>query len=350
MKRLRFALTDTALRAAKPSDKPYKLADGGGLYARVNPNGSIYWRFKHIFEGKEKLLALGQYPATTLAEARRAHHQAKLKLHAGIDPSAARQIERAEQQAEAEGKPQEITFGLVADDWLKTRVPQAYASEPITHLRKLSKTFARDERMAGYLKSSKGTARGFGGVALDQIELGHLVALLREVNYPTRTRLISTARKVVAYAKALGIWPKHRPSPFADVDFGAGFAKHREGHRPAITDPVEFGQLLRKIEFYEGRGDNLIGHALRLLALTFVRPGTVATARWAHFDLVKARWIVPFAKLNMATERHERGDPEDDYIVPLSRQAAKLLEELHKIKEEYLFPGRSNARPIATTR
>jgi Arm DNA-binding domain len=95
MKKLHFALTDTALRAVKPGDKPYKLADGGGLYALVNPNGSIYWRFKYIFGGKEKLLALGQYPAVKLAEARIAHRDAKLKLQSGIDPSAARQAERA---------------------------------------------------------------------------------------------------------------------------------------------------------------------------------------------------------------------------------------------------------------
>ena len=81
--KLALALTDTALRKAKAGDKPYRLADGGGLFAQVMPNGSIYWRFKYVFSGKEKMLALGQYPAVKLAAARKAHQDAKIKLQSG---------------------------------------------------------------------------------------------------------------------------------------------------------------------------------------------------------------------------------------------------------------------------
>jgi len=158
------------------------------------------------------------------------------------------------------------------------------------------KTYARDDRMVGYLKDGKETAPGFGRVVIDRVELGHLSPILKAVNHPTRIRLISAARKIISYAKAHGLWLKDRASPFADIDFAAGFAKHRETHRPAITDPVKFGQLLRKIEVYEGRGDNLTGYALELLALTFVRPGTIAAAKWEHFNLRGAFWVVPFLK------------------------------------------------------
>ena len=138
---------------------------------------------------------------------------------------------------------------------------------------KKSKRYDRDERMVRYLKEGKGTAPGFAKATMDQIELGHISPLLKAVNHPTRIRLISAARKIISYAKAHGLWPKDRPSPFADIDFDAGFAKHKEKHRPAITDPVKFGQLLRKIEVYEGRGDNLTGYALELLALQLHVPG-----------------------------------------------------------------------------
>jgi hypothetical protein len=169
-------------------------------------------------------------------------------LQAGIDPSAARQAERAERQAaEADAALREKTLGDAADEWLKTRKGGS------------AKTYDRDERMVGYLKNGKKSAPGFGKVIIDQVELGHLTPLLKVVNHPTRIRLISAARKIISYAKAHGMWPKDRPSPFADIDFEAGFAKHKEKHRPAITDPVKFGQLLRKIDMYEGRGDNLIG-------------------------------------------------------------------------------------------
>jgi integrase len=348
--KLAFALTDTALRRAKPRATPYKMADGGGLFAQVMPNGSIYWRFKYSFGGKEKLLALGQYPAVKLAEARKAHQDAKIILQSGIDPSAARQAERAEQQAaEAEAARRETTFGLIADNWLETRVPAKHKDLDREQLKKVSKTFARGARMVGYLKEGKETASGFGGVIIDAIDLTHLTPLLKVINHPTRIRLISAARKIIAYAMAHGIWPKDRPSPFADINFADGFAKHKEQHRPAITDPIKFGHLLRKIAFYEGRGDNLTGYALELLALTFVRPGTVAAARWEHFNLDGATWVVPFENLKMATERSDAGKGEDDYLIPLSRQAVALLRELHQITGDgqYLFPGRGKGRTIS---
>ncbi|NOJ40312.1 tyrosine-type recombinase/integrase [Bradyrhizobium australiense] len=336
--KLKFALTDTTLRHVKSREKPYKLTDGGGLYLLVNPNGSMLWRYKYTFEGKEKLLSLGQYPAVKLAAARKAHQDAKIKLQGGTDPAAARQAEQ--QAAEAQAALREKTFSKAADEWLDTRKPPEG---------KKSKRYDRDARMVRYLKEGKGIAPGFAKATMDQIELGHLLPLLKAVNHPTRIRLISAARKIISCAKAHGMWPKDRPSPFADIDFEAGFAKHKEKHRPAITDPVKFGHLLRKIEIYEGRGDNLTGHALELLALTFVRPGTIATAKWAHFDLKKALWVVPFEGLKMATERSEAGKSVDDYIVPLSRQAVALLRELHKITGdgEYLFPGRGDGRTIS---
>jgi integrase len=336
--KLALALTDTALRNAKAGDKPYKLADGGGLFAQVMPNGSIYWRFKYTFAGKEKLLALGQYPAVKLAAARKAHQDAKIKLQNGIDPAVARKAERAEEEAaEAEAARREKTFGEIADEWLKTRKGGG------------PKTYDRDQRMVGYLKDGKGTASGFGKLAIDAVDLPNLTPLLKTVNHPTRIRLVSAARKIIAYAKADGVWPKDRPSPFAGIDFGHGFAKHREKHRPAITDPTKFGQLLRKITVYEGRGDGLTGYALELLALTFVRPGTIASAKWDHVNLKGAMWVIPFEQLKMATERTEAGKSEDDYVIPLSRQAVALLRELHEITGdgEYLFPGGRKGRTIS---
>lgn len=63
-------LTDTAIRNAKPRNKPYKLTDGNGLYLLINPNGSRWWRFKYRMDGKEKLLSVGVYPDVNLKKAR----------------------------------------------------------------------------------------------------------------------------------------------------------------------------------------------------------------------------------------------------------------------------------------
>jgi hypothetical protein len=80
-------LSDVAVRAAKPQPKPVKLSDDGGLQLLVTPTGGKLWRLAYRFDGKQKQLALGAYPAVGLADARKARDAAKATLAAGIGPS-----------------------------------------------------------------------------------------------------------------------------------------------------------------------------------------------------------------------------------------------------------------------
>lgn len=86
-------LTDTAIRKATAT-KPTKLADGGGLYVLVSPNGSKWWRLDYRFDGRRKTISLGVYPETPLAEARAKREEAKRQIANGVDPSMKRQAER----------------------------------------------------------------------------------------------------------------------------------------------------------------------------------------------------------------------------------------------------------------
>ena len=63
-------LNDQQIKKAKPKEKPYKLADGKGLYLLITPTGGKLWRLKYRVDGKEKTLSIGAYPAITLSEAR----------------------------------------------------------------------------------------------------------------------------------------------------------------------------------------------------------------------------------------------------------------------------------------
>jgi Arm DNA-binding domain len=111
-----MALTDTAIRYAKPKAKPYKMADSQGLYLLVNPKGSKLWRIKYRIDGVERKLALGPYPDVTLAEARAARDTARKQLVQSIDPNAAKRQARIEASIRASH-----SFASVAEELIEKK-------------------------------------------------------------------------------------------------------------------------------------------------------------------------------------------------------------------------------------
>src|SRR5882724_5885445 len=103
-------LRDTAIRAAKPKKKVYKLFDAGGLYLEVNPAGGKWWRWKYRFGGKEKRLSFGVYPDVLLKTARERRDVARKQVADGIDPGEAR---KAAKQAQAGAE----SFEAIAREW-----------------------------------------------------------------------------------------------------------------------------------------------------------------------------------------------------------------------------------------
>lgn len=108
-----MALSALALPKAKPREKPYKLADGHGLYLLVTPQGGRYWRMNYRFDGKAKTMAMGVFPLITLAEAREKREDARKLLAAGSDPCAKRKEIEAQEAFEAT-----TGFRIVAEEWL----------------------------------------------------------------------------------------------------------------------------------------------------------------------------------------------------------------------------------------
>jgi transposase len=110
-------LTIKEIEIAKPNGKPYKLADGGGLCLLIAPSGAKLWRYR--FDGKEKMMALGEYPLVTLKEVRERHLVARKTLDAGIDPMAERKAEGESKQREAEARQREAesSFESIARKW-----------------------------------------------------------------------------------------------------------------------------------------------------------------------------------------------------------------------------------------
>jgi integrase len=305
-------LTDTAIRNAKPKDKPYKLADEKGLFLLVNPNGSRWWRLKFRIGGKEKLLSLGVYPAVSLKEARDKRDEARKLIAQGIDPCAQRKATRA---AEAE------TFEAIAREWLAKFGP-SWTPE---HAERITRRFERN------------VFPWIGARPVREVTAPELLAVLRRIEergaLDTAHRAHQNCGQVFRYAVATG-----RAERDPSADLRGALPPVNDKHHASITDPKAIGALLRAMEGYQG--SFVVLCALRLAPLVFVRPGEMRGAEWAEIDFEKAEWRIPASKMKM----------REQHIVPLSVQALAILRELHPLTGagRYLFPSeRTGERPMS---
>jgi integrase len=305
-------LTDTAIRNARAGERPIKLFDGDGLYLLVNPSGTRGWRFKYYFQGREKLLSLGPYPEITLKVARDRRLEARRLVEMGTDPSVQRQAERAAQSD---------TFELLAREWLE--VQRGSLSE---------KTFLnKQERFEAFVFPY------IGKRPIAHLKAVDILPLLKKVEARGRNetahRVRSECGNVFRYAVVTG-----RAERDPTVDLRGALASVVRRNRAAIVDPSRLGELMRAIAGY--RGDISTEYALKLLPLTFVRPGELRGAAWEEFNLKGAEWRIPAARMKM----------RELHVVPLSTQAVALLGDLHMLtgKGYYVFPSiRSKDRPIS---
>ena len=311
-----MALSDAAIRKAKPTGKPQKLADGGGLYLLLNPNGSKWWRIKYRYEGREKLLSLGVYPDTGLADAREKRDAARKLLAADIDPG----FQRKAQKAVGEERLTN-SFGVVANTWLEGQRRTLAAV-----------TYEKAERNFRVL-----VYPWLGKRPVSEIEPPEVLACLRRIeaggHHETAHRMKQRIAQVYRYAIAHGL---AKSNPAADLSDALHPIASKT--RAAITDPSEVGGLLRAIETFHGQFAT--ASALKLAPLVFVRPGELRKAEWSEFDLDAAEWRIPGEKMKM----------REEHVVPLSTQALAILRELHPLTGagRYLFPGARDAkRPMS---
>ena len=305
-------LTDTAIRAIKPSEKAQKFYDSNGLLLFVTPSGTKSWRVKYRFQGKEKVLTLGTYPQLSLKEAREACAVAKKTLSLGADPSAEKKVKEQSSL---------MTFEAVAREWhqnqLATWTP-GYAQDVM-------------ERIGRNIFPYLGTR------PIGEITPPELLAVLRKIEgrgaVDQAHRVLGICSLVFRYAIATG---KAERDTAADLRGALKARVHTP--RASITKPEEIGGLLRAIDDFTGT--TLVKAGLQLLALTFLRPSEVRLGEWSEIDFGEKLWRIPAQRMKMRLEHH----------VPLSRQAIAILEDLHVVTGDgrLMFPGlRSKEKPIS---
>src|SRR5580704_3502376 len=314
-------LTDTAIRKAKPKDKPYKLVDGHGLFLLImpsgsnTPTGSKLWRWKYRFGGKEKLMALGQYPETSLAEARDKHHAARKLRHSSIDPMEDRKSARiaAENNLLQEQRKAENLFANVATNW----------HEQWSH--------GKSQRYIDTVKRRIDTniIPVLGNRPIADIEASEIIKTVKNVEDRAKTdmakRILENINQIYRYAIAHQFV---KSNPIGGVK-PSDFLKSHKTVNFARVDQTRLPELLKDIEVY--CGTPLTRLAIKLMALTFVRTSELIEAPWSEIDFDNARWNIPAERMKM----------ESPHIVPLSRQAIEVLHSLQRITGEgkLIFPG-----------
>lgn len=308
-------LTDKAIKGLKPGPKARKITDEKGLYLLVNPDGARYWRLKYRVAGREKVLALGVYPEIGLAAARARRDDARHMLSQGIDPSAAR---RAAKVARAD------TFEGVAREWL---LKESGGWAP-AHAKKVKRRFERD---LFPLIGSHPIVDLKAPEILDALR-----PILRRGAVETAHRALWGIGQVMRFAVATS-----RASSDPTPALRGALPTARPEHFAAILDPKAFGELLVAIEAFQGAAPTMA--ALRLAPRLFVRPKELRSMEWSELELDHpdgALWSIPGEKM-------KGGLP---HLVPLSKQAATILRELHPFtsRSVFVFPNaRSSKRPMS---
>ena len=291
-------LTELAIKRAKPRERAYKLGDSGWMYLLVTPSGGKLWRQNYRFGGKIKTLALGKYPEISLAEARALAAANRVKLAHGEDPAPSR-------------RDRGTTIGTLAQEWLDNHTPKWHGNTERT---------ARHQ-IKNHLLPALG-ARHPDDISPQELET--VITAIAAKSPITAKRILSIVGDLFDIAIRRGITQQNPARALRGV-----VSKPPTVHRAALTTPEELGAFLRALEAYNN--GFVPKMALRFLALVFARPGNVREAEWSEINRETATWTIPAAKTKTS----------EDYIVPLSRQALAILDEMEPFSghRKYIFSG-----------
>jgi len=306
-------LSDTSIRNAKPPEKPIKLADGGGLYLLLKPNGAKWWRLDYRFAGKRKTLSMGVYPDVGLKAARDKRDEAKRLLADGIDPGEERKIQKAARTERAEN-----SFEVVAREWFAKFSPNWANSHAVKIIRRLE----RD------------VFPWLGARPIAEIKAAELLRAIKKTEsrgvLETAHRALQNCSQIFRYAVAHGLCER---DPSTDLRGALPPVKGR--HFAAIIDPAGVAKLLRSFDDF--KGSYVVLCALKLAPLFFVRPGELRKAEWEQIDLDSGQWSYTATKTDTA------------HLVPLASQAVAILRDLYALTGHgrYVFAGRDPQRPMS---
>lgn len=306
------ALSDTAIRALRPKDKRYLVADDRGLALEVYPSGGLAWRYRYRLNGKLEKVALGKYPAVSLKMARTRRDDMARLVAEGKSPALQKQLAKV---AIAESTTLK-DFGdryfreIVERDWKNPNSIRRYLNKDIYP--RMGSIRMRD------------VTRG---------DVEKVVFAKRDQGFDAAAGQIrNLLKRMFDYAEALNL-VNGNPARALAMKYIA-----KLNPRDRSLSAAELTVFLHAV--YASNMRRQFKLALHLILLTMVRKSELMLAKWSEFNLEEGVWEIPPDRMKMAK----------GHIVYLSTQAVEILKELQALAStsEYVFPGRSSlSKPFA---
>ncbi|OCG15401.1 hypothetical protein A9G24_05380 [Gilliamella sp. App6-5] len=308
-------LTDIKIKNLKIKEKNYEISDGNSLSILIKKNGSKIWRFRYLRPNTKKAnqLSLGEYPLISLAEAREKRDEFKKLLLNGTDPANYKYEEEEQIQKEEKRKFINIFWDWVEDQ--KLNLDKGEITEG---------TFRRNKNIiVNHVLIHHDLVNKSVNELIPADFKEYLQPLINQNKTDLVARICQVVGRVFNYAKNLGFVEYNK---FENLRF----ATHRSKNMPTLP-PAQLPQILKTINDYPATKQTKLLAYFQLL--TLVRPGEAATAKWMDIDLKKSIWTIPANSMKMRRE----------HVVPLSKQAIKILQKMKDITPpdfEYVFINR----------
>jgi len=317
-------LTDTQLKSLKSQDKAYTKSDGNGLRILIKPNGTKLWEYEYTSPTlkKRRKTSFGNYPQTTLVNARAKRDGHINLIRQGIDPLERRHAEKAEQKALNEA--QSNTFIEVATKWSDNY--RSHISENQHH--KIWRSLELH------------VLPSIGDTPITTVTRKDIIGILETLKengtLETANRIFSNLNRIFKYAVTLE-YAQH--NIIADIDKQVLLGKRDRTHYPTFTNTKDIRGLLLSIDEYKGELSTT--YALKLLPYLFVRSSNIRNMDWDEIDFNKQEWLIPSHKMKTKKE----------FTLPLPHQAVTILKEYKDLvtsNNRVVFNGiRSDNKPIS---
>lgn len=308
-----------AIREATQTGKTtiYPIAGYKGLELRVRPHkdspdatADFRHRYTHPITGKRPYMTLGQYPALSLADARQYHSDNMQLLAKDIDP-----LENKETQKRQEITDRQNILNHFINEWQALQDSKNLSAKTIYNNQLLIKPI---KQKLGHMK-------------VTDITPSIVIRFIQDIQ---KTHLNKGLRAKIILKSILQIAKAHMIIEYNPASDLQGTLKSpKTQHRPSLTDPKEFAELLRDIDQLDDASQLYNKRILQLLSLTFVRIGDACTMKWSDINWLKKQWEFKPQKSG------NRGDMVASIVIPLAPQAIAILEQMKPLTgdSEYVF-------------